>query len=260
MLTVYFDGSGSYSHGQSSKYLTLAGLGAPADAWARFDASWSLILHGRNHGRAVDYLHMREAVHRQGAFSGWGWSEVEFLIQGAIGALMSLTIGGGGQTFALACSLSLEDYSATTGAFRDTPIAEPYAICSYSAFSQVLESWSKSPESILRPFEAYYDQGEPFRGYITSLWQAKSTHARFPGWHYVSNIGSKDMKNTPGLQAADVLAWSINRKLSKPNALDDATRLASQVCESVRHTRYSLAGEVVQELAVCLAPSARKSS
>jgi len=66
--------------------------------------------------------------------------------------------------------------------------------------------------------EMFFDRGEPFKGSFEKRWRAESQKYKqtkvWNSWQLISRISSVDMKAVPGLQAADILAWAVNRDAS----------------------------------------------
>src|SRR5690348_2708240 len=59
-------------------------------------------------------------------------------------------------------------------------------------------------------YELFFDQGEPFYGHICDRWKNRKSRKADKIWNQVINIAEADMRHVPALQAADLLAWSIN--------------------------------------------------
>ena len=62
----------------------------------------------------------------------------------------------------------------------------------------------------------YFDQGEPFELAFKAKWEREMEIDRQTGrysvWSYIECVSSADMRKTPGLQIADMLAWGSNRE------------------------------------------------
>jgi hypothetical protein len=57
-----------------------------------------------------------------------------------------------------------------------------------------------------------FDRGEPFRRYMYGVWQ-DGRKGQVRGWpQQVKDIQTADSGMTPGLQAADLFAWALNRQ------------------------------------------------
>jgi hypothetical protein len=61
-----------------------------------------------------------------------------------------------------------------------------------------------------KDFELFFDQGEPYYGYIHDRWKTQRVRKAEPVWERVIHVGEANMRKVPGLQAADLLAWSVN--------------------------------------------------
>jgi hypothetical protein len=58
----------------------------------------------------------------------------------------------------------------------------------------------------------YFDQGEPFRGHICDRANHRKVLKQLPFLSRVTRIVDLDMRVTPALQFADLLAWSVSHK------------------------------------------------
>lgn len=59
-----------------------------------------------------------------------------------------------------------------------------------------------------------FDQGEPFKDPFEQRWQKEksfSLNGTDYFWSLLKTITTADMRDRPGLQAADLLAWAVNR-------------------------------------------------
>jgi hypothetical protein len=72
-------------------------------------------------------------------------------------------------------------------------------------------------------FEAayYFDQGEPFEEVFKKKWEREIDKDMRIGkhgpWSQITHIGPGLMRQLPGLQIADMLAWARNREETKPD-------------------------------------------
>ena len=74
-LESYFDMSGGF---KNVPYVVVVGAAAEDFVWAEFDKKWRNVLD--SHPLKPSYLHMREAAHLEGEFSGHkGWTDTKVL-------------------------------------------------------------------------------------------------------------------------------------------------------------------------------------
>jgi hypothetical protein len=60
-----------------------------------------------------------------------------------------------------------------------------------------------------RKFQLFFDQGEPFYGHVRHRMENNKSRAENGVWADVIHCGEADMREVPGLQAADVMAWAF---------------------------------------------------
>ena len=63
--------------------------------------------------------------------------------------------------------------------------------------------------------EYFFDRGESFKGPFEAKVREGKKRARHSGvwnlWKLIKKVSAVDMKKVPGVQAADILAWAVNR-------------------------------------------------
>jgi hypothetical protein len=72
----------------------------------------------------------------------------------------------------------------------------------------------------------YFDRGEPFEPVFKAKWEREAAREEINIWSHVKHVGSATMKETPGLQIADMLAWANNRKEANISQRYDKLALA----------------------------------
>jgi hypothetical protein len=219
VFKAYFDG-GNEADSKQYQILTLASLIGNGIHWKAFDTKWNSNL--KKHG--VPYLHTTDAVSLSGdVFSkrnGWSLAKVEAFIDDCVGIIechaairrgSMITYPGLRPT---TVSILLKDYNR---AFCEIPeLGTPEHICVtqclarcilYANHTTALIKGSTEPK-----FQLFFDQNEPFRGHALDRAVNKASRKQDPVWKNVIHNGESDMRDIPGLQAADLLAWSINRQ------------------------------------------------
>ena len=58
--------------------------------------------------------------------------------------------------------------------------------------------------------DLFFDRNELFRVHISDFWNNKTTRNRAV-WRAIGQLTEVDMRGTPGLQIADMLAWAHSR-------------------------------------------------
>jgi hypothetical protein len=228
MLTMCFDGSGKEDD-PGTRFVTLAGFAAEQDAWDFFNAEWDRVLKGYGQRRSAQYMHMIEAIFKTGEFEGWTDDEVAILITqlATIPSMVSSIHRIQGIRFSI--DASAYKRFAPQGV---QPIPENLAIGSF----QRLFLWYKdSPRAILEPMVILFDRGEPYLNVMMQRWnRRKSLRGKKPLWDLIKSIGAVEMQNVPGVQAADMLAWSYNRIRTRGNS-DWAGQIAQRVLNLMPH-------------------------
>ena len=212
VLRAYLDSSGD----PDGKYLTLAAFAGPDHIWQGFDVEWAKILSG--HTPPMSYLHMRELAHLKDGFSGPGWNK-----QTAFGlvfkCLMYMQHLDKKKFRMFYCTVDIDAWRKLNAETYQLP--DPIEMCNEFCSEKVLDWYFVKHPGLIGPNAVHYlfDRNEPFRARFEAKWkQEKRRHSRADEidrmcrWDLIGDVESAEMKKTTGLQAADILAWSVNRK------------------------------------------------
>jgi Protein of unknown function (DUF3800) len=205
VLKSYFDKSGQEDQG----LLTIGGVAASDDVWAELEADWNLILQKNN--PPASYMHMNEALFLKREFSAAkGWDDD--LVFGLINLLLSYLSMAPLKTkyCQLSCSLKMSDYNKLRA--ETYQLDSPADIVASACVRKMSEWYFEYYKGL--DFEAhyYFDQNEPFEEIIKAKWnRARLEQNPKYQWASIAHIGSAEMRKTPGLQIADMMAWATNR-------------------------------------------------
>jgi hypothetical protein len=211
VLKAYFDRSGQ----ESAVFVTLSGIAANDNTWAQIEDMWRGILS--DHNPQAEYMHMVEAVPLRDPFSKEkGWDDEK--VFGLINLLLSYLTQIPKTTY---CQFSC---TVDMGAYRRLR-AETYAmdapvdICNTACVERVMFWYLHEYKGVDLEAHYYFDQGEPFEPSFKAKWERETERDRDTGtysiWSHIKHVGSAIMRQTPGLQIADMLAWASNRKEAK---------------------------------------------
>lgn len=233
-IRAYIDRSGA----PESHFVSLAAFGAPDDVWAKFENGWKAILDTAP--SPITYMHMKEAMQRwpNTPFSylkGWNQANAWALVF-QLSKFMSEFDKT--QLVRFSCVVDMDDWRKV----RAEGIAIPSEISLCNAYvtrpamaaaANSLLIAHKGKEDI--PVGAddlihfVFDRNEPFFDPFKAEWNMeKDKYDRtreFSPWILVDSVTEGDMKTTPGIQAADILAWGLNRENTAPQG-DYGTGLA----------------------------------
>lgn len=230
MLTMCFDGSGKEDD-PNTRFVTLAGFAGEQDAWDFFNAEWERTLqrHGKIGAKCAPYMHMVEAIYRTGPFEGWTDDEVGLLIVqlATIPSVVASVHPIQGMRFTIDARAHRK--WAPQGI---QPIPENLAIGCW----QRLFMWYKdSPRAILEPMVILFDRGEPYLNAMMRRWnRRRSFRGKKPLWDLIKSIAPVEASDVPGVQAADMLAWSMNRVRTRGTS-DWAGQMAQRVLNLMPH-------------------------
>lgn len=227
-MKCLFDGSSTMGIDGHS-WLTLAGFVGGDSFWASFSRSWKCEVLEKRLPHAP-YLHMCELISGIGPYENWDRQRRNMLVTDANMYLQSLPK----KAFcAIVCAV---DVSA-----RDTLAREGYQIetapyicahcCIAQAFSWHYETW---PEQLEIGY-VYFDRGEQFMHPFRQRWLRECKKQRVvvtnTFWGGIREVEALDSKVTPGLQAADFIAWAESRRRS--SSIDRPQRHLAAIQEMI---------------------------
>jgi hypothetical protein len=97
-------------------------------------------------------------------------------------------------------------------------IPDPVVICAEFCMGAAFDWYVKTHGHQLELAYVHFDTGERFIGSIRRKWKEHVTSKQRivlnPFWGLIADIPEVDMRNTPAVQAADIIAWAITRNLS----------------------------------------------
>jgi hypothetical protein len=207
----YLDESGDAGDPQHAA-LSVAGYLGPIEGWAAFDQGWRRVLH--EYG--VPYLHMKELQSRRGAFRSWGKGDpegddtAERFFGELAGVIGRAKLEAFGATIVLA---DLRRFNSETGADID-----PKALAIYACALGARERHpTDAMEFVLDRMAEGHAKVSLARGYAETDHYYPSVR-NFPGVEVLPPDGPIGSVNTPGLQAADALAWEARKdyELKRP--------------------------------------------
>jgi hypothetical protein len=213
-LASYCDGS---SDGTRTKWLTLAGMMSDDNTWAVFDNGWNERLQARV--PAAAYMHAAEAnglIKEFDKRKGWDHIKVSQLIWDLVIYLNSMDkekfIQG-------ACSVDLIAHQKLSAEKIDLPTPEELCV---KHCPLVMLQWAliHYPGPVpAQSLSYFFDLDEPFEEIFKAKWK-KETEALivsghwFDVWNKVKSVTSVRAKDSPPMQAADLLAWATTRELT----------------------------------------------
>jgi hypothetical protein len=215
-LRAFFDGSHDGGGWTNGKHITLAGFAIDETLLPEFEARWNAVLADSSERPAAPYIHMRELRrHHDGIFSNQaGWTDPK---RGSLIAhlLMYLQTIPKTRCRMFGCTLDLDDYRRLKA--EGSPIAGPLQVCNHFCPHLALAWYIRHFPGLATELHYLFDKDEPFRHPFQRKWlRAKNNHLDVTGnkeaWQLIRNIDSADSHLTPGLQAADMLAWATTRR------------------------------------------------
>jgi hypothetical protein len=184
----YFDGgneiTGRDANDRPYDVVTLAALSGLKHHWSVFEAGWRKILREYK----VGWLHTTDAVGLCKPYSkqeGWDESKRDKFINRCVSVIEKSTARSGIRIGIRLLSVTIKLGDFKKALLEQPGLDNPAHVCSVHAVA------------------GYY-------GYIHDRWKTQRVRKAEPVWERVIHVGEANMRKVPGLQAADLLAWSVN--------------------------------------------------
>jgi Protein of unknown function (DUF3800) len=214
-LRVYSDSSGKLEN----HFMALAAFSGNDEIWAKFETDWREILSA-NVPKA-EYIHMKEVSRQMGEFDwrkGWNQQLSFGLVNKCLSYMSQLDKD---QFHMFYCGIDLDAWRKLKLKFPD--IIDPIGICNRYCSEIVLTlHLLKYPEYISDPdvpvedVHYFFDRNEyfkqPFQDKLNAEKDRSEKWGRKGLWDCIKQVSAVDMKEVPGVQAADILAWAVNRE------------------------------------------------
>lgn len=192
-LKMYLDGSGT-----AGVILTLGAVVADNSVWLEFEPAWDDVL--ARYG--VPYSHMKELTGRRGPFTDWTDTRREQFAAALVATIEGFPLSDRMRQYG--CWIDLVAHERWRKA-RNHP--SPHRLCARVLFPTFLDDYPGLIDSI----DLRFDQGEPFMTHLREDWDNRKIRRQAPVWGIVRTMAPHDMKTTPALQVADLIAWSRTR-------------------------------------------------
>lgn len=214
-LRAYLDSSGKLG----DDYIALAAFAASDEMWVKFETDWQSILDG--HTPKAKYVHMREIAHQiQGFDRKLGWTPRN--AYGLAGKCLSYMSHLDKKRFRMFyCAVDLKVWNKLKA--ETYPLPNPIDLCNDACVKGVMLWYvDKYPDVIdlqNDTLRLFFDKGEPFKQPLEDEWIRQTERSTERGvwsiWNLIEQVTPVDMRKVPGVQAADILAWSVNREQTK---------------------------------------------
>jgi hypothetical protein len=214
-MKCFFDG-GNEPDSTAYKVVTLAGLVGTHPQWRKFDSDWKKTVIGK-HG--AQYAHATDATALQNDFANWSQSRVDAMYGDCVRVLREHAAVSHQRLGLLPVTITVlnEDFLR---AYETVPELGSSAMhCAVQCcelcfqFGEVFYPDNK--------YQLYFDQGEPYYGHIVNRYNNRKAKRIEPIWERVVVLAEANMRVTPGLQAADMLAWAVNHHYTDGQCVRD---------------------------------------
>jgi hypothetical protein len=211
-LRAYLDSSGKLQ----DDWITLAAIAANDEMWAEFETVWAETLDG--YIPKGQYIHMKEIFRLEKAFDknlGWTHDRAFGLVNKCLVYMSHLDKLRFRMFY---CSVNLVAWRKLRAETYQMP--EPIDMCNRFCSEGIL-GWYlfNYPDMIDIEHDTikyFFDRHEYFENPFKEQWNTEKDIAEATGqwsvWKLIDEVAPLEMKTTPGIQAADIIAWGRNRE------------------------------------------------
>jgi hypothetical protein len=236
-MRCYFDGSKGKDD-TGGEWLTLAGYIASDGFWGDFERKWEAMLRARY--PIAPWIHMYELLAGEYPFervAGWTEDKIRALIYDAQQLLDGLD-----KKRYRSFVYSIDTNARKRLIAEGYTVPEPQIVCTQSCIKGAFDWYfQKHPKEVEAAY-IFFDRGEPFMHELSQEWRRKEKVRKLvsnePFWGLIRNIQSVNMRDTPPIQAADMIAWAGSRSLTRVNRL--TVTLLSTCASSFRNQAGNL--------------------
>jgi Protein of unknown function (DUF3800) len=200
----------------------LAAFAGNDDIWSEFETNWDKLLNA--HIPSAKYVHMRELVRQIEGFD-WklGWNETNSFDL-VMKCLMYMQHLDKKRFRMFHCTIDLAVWRKLKGETYQLP--EPIDLCNKFCSEAVIGWYLLRYPDVIDPINGaihfFFDKDEAFKQSFEDAWIRESrkidlTQGKWSSWKLVKEVAAVEMKEVPGVQAADILAWSVNRHITSPD-------------------------------------------
>jgi hypothetical protein len=211
-LRAYLDSSGKLE----DNWITLAAVAATDAIWVELEIAWDHIL--ANHNPVGSYIHMKEIFRLEKAFdTSLGWTHDNAF--GMVNECLSyVSTRPKDQLRVFYCSVDLLAWQKLRDETYQMP--DPVALCNMYCSEFVLTWYAINFPEILNPrtdsVRYFFDRNEYFFQPFYDKWNRERNQSDATGrwsiWNAIDEVAPVEMKKTPGIQLADIIAWARNRE------------------------------------------------
>jgi hypothetical protein len=213
ILKSYFDG-GNQADSREYEVVSLAVMSGTKDEWKPFEKAWRKVLKKHK----VKYLHTTDAFTGHGIYSEMCEQQREDLLSDCVTVAEShgarATIGNVPGRFGVSCfvvSFVLKDFVEHAKVHPEAPNNANEACFRQAIYDTLL--WSEE-QAHCDQCHCFFDQGEPFYGYLVNLLESKKASKQAFALQKVKHRSESDMRYVPALQLADLYAWGQSHRNS----------------------------------------------
>lgn len=211
-MRVHVDESGKSSDG----FVVLAAFAANDETWKGFEIEWDKIL--KSHDPIAQYIHMNEVARCIDGFSyklGWTLEKAFGLVNRCLSYISFIDKQ---KLHMFYCTVDLEARRRLIG--EGLKIPEAVELCVEFCYKGILgwcmeEHIAKRTNLSFERAHFIFDRNEEFYSPFKNEWNLNLDKYEQKGeespWMLIDGVTEADMKKVPGIQASDIVAWSVNR-------------------------------------------------
>ena len=207
-LKCYFD-AGNKSDPRTYKTLTLCAVAGTDIQWRNFDSRWDKLRSKLD----FPYIHVTDMLAAAPPFTkenGWSRSRVNSTLSECVSLIGDCKARPENQynhgILPFSVTVILRDFQKILAKVPQLRTPELNAV-NYCV--QMCGYWSDYIG--VNRLALTFDRNEPFKGHVCDRWNNKRARREESIWKYVTQVAEANSEEVPGLQVADLIAWSVGK-------------------------------------------------
>lgn len=209
VLTAYLDASGS----ADSQALTVAGYVSSDARLKHFGAEWFRLLRRY---RLNDGFHMTDFVAGAEPYRRWGKKREERLLE-------FIRVVNRAAIFPVSVTIPIATYSSALSEDQRARCGNPYFVAAWGCFHEVTK-WLRANRPPEDEVAYVYDQGDQGRGEVFKAFNFVYDDHELRKMHRLISMDFQSKMRFTPIQAADILAWTVQDDVLRSIGVDRRPR------------------------------------
>jgi hypothetical protein len=208
-IKCFFDG-GNQADPKQYKTMTLCAVAGTGVQWTNIEKQWATVLSIYE----APFIHTSDMLTLNEPFTvtnGWSHPKVHALLTDCVRVIDRCKAKPEDDwphgIMPVSITIVLDDFKR---AVAEIPVlGRPELHCAIHCL-QMCGHWCDAMH--VNTLQLVFDQNEPFHGHLSDRWKSRRAGKEETIWEHVIAMTEADSREVPGLQVADLIAWSVGKQ------------------------------------------------